>query len=69
MRNECQNCFDKWVEFTGFDWLVVHFPQFLKIDNVEMRIEILNFFTKYKDKFNKPTGELVYKDMMNPLLI
>ena len=69
MRNECQNCFDKWVEFTGFDSLVVHFPQFLKTDNVEMRIEILNFFTKYKDKFNKSTGELVYKDMMNPLLI
>ena len=69
MRNECQNCFDKWVEFAGFDSLVVHFPQFLKTDNVEMRIEIMNFFTKYKDKFNKSTGELVYKDMMNPLLI
>ena len=69
MRNECQNCFDKWVEFTGFDSLVVHLPQFLKTDNVEMRIEILNFFTKYKDKFNKSIGDLVYKDMMNPLLI
>ena len=69
MRNECQNCFDKWVEFTGFDSLVVHFPQFLKTDNVEMRIEIMNFFIKYKDKFNKTNGELVYKDMMNPLLI
>ena len=69
MRNECQNCFDKWVEYAGFDSLVVHFPQFLKNDNVEMRIEIMNFFTKHKDKFNKSTGELVYKDMMNPLLI
>ena len=69
MRNECQNCFDKWVEFAGFDCLVVHFPQFLKTDNVEMRIEIMNFFIKYKDKFNKSNGELVYKDMMNPLLI
>ena len=69
MRNECQNCFDKWVEFAGFDCLVVHFPQFLKTDNVEMRIEIMNFFTKHKDKFNKSNGEGVYKDMMNPLLI
>ena len=69
MRNECQNCFDKWVEFVGFDSLVVHFPQFLKTDNTEMRIEIMNFFVKHKDKFNKSTGELVYKDMMNPLLI
>ena len=69
MRNECQNCFDKWVEFAGFDCLVVHFPQFLKTDNVEMRIEIMNFFIKYKDKFNKSNGEMVYKDMMNPLLI
>jgi hypothetical protein len=48
MRNECQNRFDKWVEFAGFDCLVVHFPQFLKTDNVEMRIEIMNFFIKYK---------------------
>ena len=69
MRNECQNCFDKWVEFTGFDSLVIHFPQFLKTDNVEMRIEIMNFFIKYKDKFHKTTGELVYKEMINPLLI
>ena len=69
MRNECQNCFDKWVEFTGFDSLVIHFPQFLKTDNTEMRIEIMNFFIKYKNKFNKSTGELVYKEMINPLLI
>ena len=69
MRNECQNCFDKWVEFAGFDSLVIHFPKFLTTDNVEMRIEIMNFFKKYKDKFNKSTGESVYKDMMNPLLI
>ena len=69
MRNECQNCFDKWVEFAGFDSLVIHFPKFLVTDNVEIRIEIMNFFMKYKDKFNKSTGEAVYKDMMNPLLI
>ena len=69
MRNECQNCFDKWVEFAGFDSLVIHFPQFLKTDNTEMRIEIMNFFIKHKNKFNKSTGELVYKEMINPLLI
>ena len=69
MRNECQNCFDKWVEFAGFDSLVVHFPKFLTTDNVEMRIEIMNFFMRHKDKFNKSTGENVYKEMMNPLLV
>ena len=69
MRNECQNCFDKWVEFAGFESLVFHFPKFLTTDNVEMRIEIMNFFMKNKDKFNKSTGESVYKEMMNPLLI
>ena len=69
MRNECQNCFDKWVEFAGLESLVVHFPKFLTTDNVEMRIEIMNFFMKNKDKFNKSIGESVYKDMMNPLLI
>ncbi len=71
MRNECQNCFDKWVEFTGFDSLVIHFPKFLSNDNVETRIEIMNFFMKHKDRFknSKSLAESVYKDMMNPLLI
>ena len=71
MRNECQNCFDKWVEFTGFDSLVIHFPKFLSNDNAEIRIEIMNFFMKHKDRFknSKSLAESVYKDMMNPLLI
>ena len=71
MRNECQNCFDKWVEYTGFDSLVIHFPKFLSNDNVETRIEIMNFFMKHKDRFknSKSLAESVYKDMMNPLLI
>ena len=69
LRTECQNCFDKWVEFAGFESLVIHFPDFLKQDNVEMRIEIMNFFKRYKNKFNKSIGESVYKEMVNPLLI
>ena len=44
LRNECQMCFDKWVEFVGFDSLVIHLPQFLKTDNVESRTEIMKFF-------------------------
>jgi hypothetical protein len=68
MRNECQNCFDKWIEFAGFDSLVIHFPKFLSNDNVETRIEIMNFFMKHKDRFknSKSLAESVYKDLMNP---
>ena len=71
MRNECQNCFDKWVEFAGFDSLVIHFPKFLSNVNVEKRIEIMNLFMKHKDRFKnrKSISESVYKDKINPLLI
>ena len=48
MRNECQNCFDKWLEFAGFDSLVIHFPKFLSNDNVEIRIEFFYYFKIFK---------------------
>lgn len=31
IRNECQLCFEKWVELVGIDTLVIYFPQFLKM--------------------------------------
>ena len=69
LRNECQICFDKWVEYVGFDSLIVYFPQFLKNGNVEIRTEIMNFIKKYKDKFNKELGVLVFKEMVDNLLL
>ena len=69
LRNECQICFDKWVEFVGFDTLIVYFPQFLKNDNLEIRTEIMNFINKYKNKFNKENGVPVFKEMTENLLL
>ena len=69
LREDCQNCLDKWVEFTGFDTIIYYFPSFLKTDNVDIRTEILSFIKKYKDKFNKVIGETLFKDMINPLLL
>ena len=69
LRNECQICFDKWVEFVGFDSLIIYFPPFLKNDNVEIRTEIMNFIKKYKNKFNKEIGVPVFKEMLENLLI
>ena len=69
LREDCQNCLDKWVEFTGFDTVIIYFPNFLKTENVEIRTEILCFIRKYKEKFNKVLGENVFKDMVNPLLL
>ena len=68
LREDCQSCLDKWVEFTGFDTVIIYFPPFLKTDNVDIRTEILCFIRKYKEKFNKILGETVFKDMVNPLL-
>ena len=68
-RNEIQNCFDKWVQFVGFDTLIIHFPPFLKQENVEIRNEIFIFIKKYKDKFNKELGTTVFKDMEENLLL
>ena len=69
LRNECQICFDKWVEFVGFDTLIIYFPSFLKNDNVEIRTEIMNFINKYKNKFNKEIGVQVFKEMASNLLL
>ena len=69
IRNECLKCFDKWVESTGLETLVIYFPQFLKNDNVESRIEIMKFIEKYNNKFNKNIGENVYKELVDPLLL
>ena len=69
LRNECQVCFDKWVEFVGFDTLIIYFPSFLKNDNIEIRTEIMNFINKYKNKFNKEIGVQVFKEMSSNLLL
>ena len=69
LRNECQICFDKWVECVGFDSLIIYFPSFLKNDNVEIRTEIMNFIIKYKNKFNKEIGISVFKEMVPNLLL
>ena len=68
-RNEIQLCLDKWVEFVGFDTLIIHFPQFLKNENVEIWTEIFIFINKYKVKFNKEIGITVFKDMEENLLL
>ena len=67
-RNECLHCFDTWVENTGLDTLVIYFPQFLKNDNVESRIEIMKFIQKYHNNFNSNIGESVYKELVDLLL-
>ena len=68
-RNEIQICFDKWVQFVGFDTLIIHIPPFLKNENVEMRTELFNFINKYKDKFTKDIAVSVFKDMEENLLL
>ena len=68
-RNEIQICLDKWVQFVGFDTLIIYFPPFLKQENVEIRNEIFIFINKYKNKFNKETGIPVFKDMEENLLL
>jgi hypothetical protein len=69
IKHECQLCFEKWVENVGIDSLVIYFPQFLKNDNVEIRIEIMKFIKKYNDKFTKNIAENVYKELIDGLLI
>ena len=67
--NECQLCFEAWINFVGIDSLVIHFPQFLKNDNVESRIEIMKFIKKYNNKFSKNLGENIFKELIDSLLI
>ena len=69
IRNECQQCFETWVNNLGIDTLVIYFPQFLKNDNVESRIEIMKFIRKYNEQFSKIMAENIYKELIDSLLI
>ena len=69
IQNECQLCFEKWVEFVGIDSLILYFPQFLKNENTEMRIEIMKFIKKYNHKMTKNIAENIYKELIDGLLI
>ena len=69
IRNECQQCFETWVNNIGIDSLVIYFPQFLKNENVEIRIEIMKFIKKYKEYFSKSLAENIYKELIDGLLL
>ena len=69
IRNECQKCFEIWIDNIGFDSLVIYFPQFLKNDSVESRIEIMNFIKKYNEHFPKNLAENIYKELTDGLLL
>ena len=69
IRKECEQCFDAWAKNIGIDSLIIHFPQFLKNDNVEIRIEIMKYIKKYNEQFSKNLGDNIYKELIDSLLI
>ena len=69
IRKECELCFDTWTKYVGVDSLIIHFPQFLKNDNVESRIEIMKHIKKYNEQLSKNLGENIYKELIDSLLI
>ena len=69
IRNECQKCFEIWIDNIGIDSLVIYIPQFLKNDNVESRIEIMKFIKRYNEHFSKNLAENTYKELVDGLLL
>ena len=69
IRKETLICFEKIVNFIGLDALIIYFPSFLKNENYEMRLEILNFVLKYSNKMSESTGKIIYKEMIDSLLL
>ena len=69
IKEECQKCFDKWVELYEFESLINKFSVYLKNNNKNMRIEILNFFQKHKSKFTQINKEDTFNNMIEPLLL
>ena len=65
--NECLHCFDAWIEIRVLDTFVVCFPQFLKNDNAESRMEIMKFIQIYHNNINSNIGERVYKELVDLL--
>ena len=69
IRKEILLCFEKWVNFVGIDSLIIYFPPFLKNENIEIRLEILNFILKYNTKISESISRIIYKEMANNLLL
>ena len=69
IRKEIQNCFEKIVNYIGLDELITYFPSFLKNDNYETRLEILNFILKHSNKMQESTGKIFFKEIINNLFL
>ena len=63
LRDDVIKCLDKWVEFVGIESLFPFFPTCLKLENFELRTDLLKFLIKHKSGFNK------YHDMSNKDLV
>ena len=66
LREEAQNCIEKWIKNYNYESLIVFVPPLLKNENFEMRSELMTILIK-----NKGTvlSESMYKELINPLLI
>jgi len=69
IKEECQKCFDKWVELYEFESLVNKLSVDLKNNNKNMRIEILKFFQKHISKYTEINKEETFNNMIEPLLL
>jgi len=60
LREDAIKCIEKWSEIIGFENILQYCPQFLSIDNFELRTDLLKLIIKYKQTLNKfDTKELI----------
>ena len=69
IRDECITCIENWIKNQNFEIFAIHIPQLLiSNENLELRIELLNLLTKYKEHIKNTYPKTFFKELTKSFL-
>ena len=69
IRDECLSCIENWIKFQNFEIFAVNIPHLLiNNENLELRIELLNLLSKYKDHIKNTYPKIFFKELTKSFL-
>ena len=69
IRDECITCIENWIKFQNFEIFATNIPNLLiNNENFELRLELLNLLSKYKDHIKNTYPKLFFKELTKSFL-
>ena len=69
IRDECISCIENWIKMQNFEIFAIYIPQLLTTnENLELRIELLNLLSKYKDLIKTTYPKIFFKELIKAFL-